>query len=313
MAEADPKLDALLLGPGTSLYYFSGLHWWLSERLLALIIFRNGEPLLVSPAFEEGRARESLQYPVEIRVWQEDQNPTELVVRSLADRGLKSGRIGIDEALPFTFYDHLKSAGPTYQFVSGDPVTIGCRAVKSESELALMRLACEATCDIYRAVFSSLRDGLSQHDIADWIDQGFAKMDLRGESLVLIGSSAALPHGSKAPQTLKDGSVLLIDGGCTVNGYNSDVSRTGVLGKPSHKVQQALQLRFAAHRMPPWMPRATGNFPVLWMMPLATSSLPPVLVPATSFLRTVWVTGSAWTAMSILIWCAQAPPFWRRA
>lgn len=238
MEELDPKFDAIILGPGTSLYYFTGIRWSLSERLLCLVLPRKGEPILISPAFEEGRMRESLRYPAEVRVWQEDESPSKLIASALADRKISSGRIGIEERLPFTFYDHIREAAPGCTLVSADAVTIGCRAVKSKHELELMRLACEATFDVYREVFGNLREGMSQGDIGKMISTGFGKMELRGDALVLIGASAALPHGSKMPQKLKEGDVVLIDGGCLVEGYESDVTRTGVFGKPTAKVQQ---------------------------------------------------------------------------
>jgi Xaa-Pro dipeptidase len=241
MAQSNPAFDAILAGPGTSLYYFTGIRWWLSERLLALIIPRTGQPVLISPAFEESRMRESLLYSAEVRAWQEDESPSQLIATSLADRGLRTGRIGIEERLPFTFYDHFRAAAPAYDLVSADPITIGCRAVKSAHELELMRLACEATCDVYRAVFAKLKEGMTQEQVSELVVAGYSKMHLRGDALVLFGPSAALPHGSKQPRTLKEGDVVLIDDGCTVEGYCSDVTRTGVLGKPSEKLQRAFE------------------------------------------------------------------------
>ena len=245
LSQLQPPLDAILIGPGTSLYYFTRVHWWPSERLLALVIPRTGEPLFACPAFEEARLRESLVAPSEIRVWQENENPSKTLASALADRGLRTGRIGIEERLPFTFFDHFRAAAPGYELVSADPVTIACRAVKSANELALMRLACEATCDVYRAVFASLQEGMTQDQLSDLVDAGYAKMRLRGEAMVLIGPSAALPHGSKELRTLKEGDVVLVDDGCEIDGYWSDVTRTGVFGKPSEKMQRA----FAAVRM----------------------------------------------------------------
>jgi len=242
LAEQNPKLDALFVTTGTSLYYFTGVHWWPSERLLGLLIPQKGEPLVVCPAFEEGRLREQLKFPAEVRVWQEDESPTKLAASTLADRGLRSGRIGVDESTMFTFYDHFRRDAPIFEFNSGDPVTIGCRGVKSPHELELMRLACEATCDVFRAVFSSLKEGMSQSDIGQLLEVGFGKMGLHGEALVLIGTSAALPHGSTKPQTLRDGDVVLIDGGCKVEGYSSDVSRTGIFGKASDKIQHGYEI-----------------------------------------------------------------------
>src|ERR1700741_3763657 len=242
MPQLDPKFDALLIGPGTSLYYFTGILWWLSERLLALVLPRTGQPLLISPAFEEARMRELMRYPLEVRVWQEDESPTKLIAASLADRGVRSGRAGLEEMVPFAFYDRFRAAAPAFECVSADPITIACRAVKSPHELELMRLACEATCDVYREAFLSLKEGVSEEELAHVITAGYAKMNLRGYALVLFGSSAALPHGSRQTQKLKEGDVVLIDGGCTVDGYESDVTRTGVLGKPSEKIQRVYEI-----------------------------------------------------------------------
>lgn len=241
MAQSKPSFDAILVGPGTTLYYFSSIRWWLSERLLALIIPRSGQPFLVCPAFEEARLRENLAYPIEIFPWQEDESPSKLLASTLAARGLRTGRIGIEEKLPFTFFDHFRAAAQFNDLLSADPVTIGCRAVKSEHELTLMRLACEATCSVYRIIFANLKEGMSGQEISDLVSAAYAKMRLRGDAMVPIGPSAALPHGSKEPRTLKEGDVVLMDDGCDVEGYGSDITRTGVLGKPTEKMQRAFE------------------------------------------------------------------------
>src|SRR5499427_11152118 len=157
MTELEPKYDALFVAPGTSLYYFTGIRWGMSERLLALVLPRTGDPIIVVPAFEEGRMREKLQFPAEVRIWQEDQSPTKIAAAALADRGIRTGRIGMDETSYFTFYDHFRSAASGVECVSGDPVTIACRGTKSAHELELMRLACDATFDVFRATFASLK------------------------------------------------------------------------------------------------------------------------------------------------------------
>jgi len=231
------KYDALFIAPGTSLYYFTGVHWWPSERLLGLVIPREGTPIMVVAGFEEARLREQLHIPMGIHAWQEDESPTKLAAQALTDRGIRSGVIGVEETAFFTFFDHFRKAAPGFEFTSADPVTIACRGRKSAHELELMRLACDATFDVYRAVFASLKEGMSQSDIASWVEEGFAKMNLHGDALVLIGASAALPHGSIKPQTLRSGDVVLIDGGTKVEGYESDVTRTVVFdGKPSDKL-----------------------------------------------------------------------------
>ena len=242
LAVQKPAMDALFVAPGTSLFYFTGVHWWPSERLLGLLIPQKGEPLVVCPAFEEVRFREQLCIPAEVRAWQEDESPTKLAASALADRGLRTGRIGVEEAAMFTFYDHLRQAAPGFEFTSADPVTIACRGVKSAHELELMRLACEATCDVYRAVFASLKEGMSQNDVSNLVEAGYTKMGLRGDALVLFGTAAALPHGTVKPQTLREGDVVLIDDGCKVEGYSSDVTRTAIFGKPSEKIQRTFEI-----------------------------------------------------------------------
>jgi Xaa-Pro dipeptidase len=236
------RYDALFLAPGSSLYYFTGIRWGLSERLLCLLLPRTGNPILVVPAFEEGRLREKLHFPFEVRAWQENESPTQLAATTLADRGIRTGRIGVEETVGFTFFDHLRQAAPAFEYVSADPVTIACRGPKSAHELELMRLACDATFDVFRAVFASLKEGMSQDDIAQLVEGGFARMGLPGGALVLLGASAALPHGSVKPQTLKEGDVVLIDGGCKVEGYESDVTRTSVFGKPSEKLSRVFEI-----------------------------------------------------------------------
>ena len=242
MTERTPKYGAVFIAPGTSLYYFTGIRWGMSERLLALVLPRTGEPIIVVPAFEEGRMREKLQFPAEVRAWQEDQSPTKIAAAALADRGIRTGRIGVEETAPFTFYDYLRAAAPGLECVSADPVTIACRGRKSPHELELMRLACEATFDVFRAVLASVKEGMSQEEIGKLVEGGFSKMGLHGGALVLLGASAALPHGTIKPQKLKEGEVVLIDGGCAVEGYQSDVTRTGVLVKPSEKVARVFEI-----------------------------------------------------------------------
>jgi Xaa-Pro dipeptidase len=242
MSKPGTKCDALFVGPGSSLYYYTGIRWGLSERLMGLVLPKKGQPIAIVPAFEEGRLREKLRFPADVRVWQEDESPTKIAAGALAERGIRSGRMAVEEAMPFTFFERMKAAAPAFEFVSADPVTSAGRATKSDKELEFMRLACEATCDVFRAVFASLKEGMSQEDIAKLVEAGFEKMQLRGGALVLLGASAALPHGTLQPQQLKDGEVVLIDGSCTVEGYQSDVTRTGVFGKPSEKVATAFEI-----------------------------------------------------------------------
>jgi Xaa-Pro dipeptidase len=242
MSDPKPPYAALFLAPGSGMYYFAGIRWGGGERLFGLTIPRKGEPFIVCPAFEEERARELLKWPIEVRVWQEDESPYALVVKGLADRGIRSGAVGVEEQTRFFFFDGLRKAGPGLQFVSGDPLTIGCRSRKTAHELELMSLANEATVDVLRAVFASMREGQTQREVAGLVSQGFQRMGLGGGGLVLFGEWAALPHGTTQPQRLAEGQVVLLDVGTSVEGYASDITRTGVLGKPSDKARRAFEV-----------------------------------------------------------------------
>jgi Xaa-Pro dipeptidase len=242
MTDAKPRFEALFVTPSTTLVYYTGIRWWPSERILALLIPRQGNPLLVSPAFEEGRLREQMRWPIEIRVWQEDESPYAIVEKWFAERGIRTGQIGIEETTRYAFFDGLRHPATSLDYISGDPITVGCRAQKSEHELELMRFACSATFDVYKATFASLREGMTQREVADLVVRGYAQMGLRGEASVFFGSSSALPHGSREEQILREGVGVMIDDGTTVEGYQSDVTRMGVLGKAPEKLQNAFEI-----------------------------------------------------------------------
>jgi len=242
MNDAKPRFEELFVTPGTTLLYYTGIYWWPSERLLALLVPRQGDPLIVCPAFEEGRLREQLRWPIEIRVWQEDESPYAISGKWFGERGVRTGKIAVEETTRYVFHDGLRSAATSLEYANGDPVTVGCRAQKSEHELELMRLACGATLDVYKATFASLREGMTQREVADLVARGYEQMGLRGDASVTFGSSSALPHGSREEQVLREGMGVMIDDGTTVEGYQSDVTRMGVLGKPPDKLQHAFEI-----------------------------------------------------------------------
>lgn len=242
MTDAKPRLEALYVTPSTTLVYYTGIQWWPSERILALVIPRQGDPLLVSPGFEEGRLREQMRWPMELRVWQEDENPYAIIEKWFGERGIRGGQIGVEESTRYVFFDGLRRAAGGLDYVSGDPITVGCRAQKSTHELELMRLACSATFDVYKATFASLREGMTQREVSDFVVRGYAQIGLRGEASVSFGPSSALPHGSREEQILREGIGVMIDDGTTVEGYQSDVTRMGVLGKPPAKLQHAFEI-----------------------------------------------------------------------
>lgn len=237
-------LDALVIAEGSSLLYFCGVHWWGSERLFAAVLPARGEPFYVCPAFEEGRAREQLAAGTDperadVRTWQEDESPYERLAQGLRERGVATGRVGLEENVRFVFADGIAAAAPQLKLVSGTPVTAGCRMIKSSHELALMRLASEVTLAAYEATYRSLRTGMNQHEISALSREAHRRLGFEGAAdLVLVGPASAFPHGSVEPQPLREGSIVLFDGGCDVEGYKSDISRTFVLGKPTARMQE---------------------------------------------------------------------------
>jgi Xaa-Pro dipeptidase len=244
---AEHKIDALLLTGGSSLVYFSNIRWGISERLFALVVPVKGQSFIVCPAFEEDRAREQFAHgpfsgSADVRTWQEHENPYERVAQGLRDRGIAAGRVGIEETVRFVFSDGLAAAAPALKVVSGTPVTAGCRAVKDAHEVELMRLASRVTLRAYEAAYRALREGMTQNDFEGLVASAHQRLGFNGSAGVQVGEYSALPHGSIAPQTIREGTILLIDGGCAVEGYQSDLSRTFVLGKASDKMKRVFEI-----------------------------------------------------------------------
>ncbi|MGA2100552.1 MAG: Xaa-Pro peptidase family protein [Candidatus Sulfotelmatobacter sp.] len=243
----DNALDAIVLMEGTSLRYFTGIRWWGGERLFALVLPAKGKPFYVCPAFEEGRAREQIKNGIDLqeadlRVWQEDENPYARVTQGLKDRGISGGKIGLEETIRFVFADGIAKAAATATIKSATPVTAGCRMVKSTHEVALMRLASQVTFAVYEAVYRSLREGMTQHDVETLIEKAYDRMGFPGEASVMVGEYTASPHGSTTPQAIREGTIIMIDDGCVVEGYQSDITRTFVLGKPTDKMKSVFDI-----------------------------------------------------------------------
>jgi len=235
---AQEGFDAVVVGGGSTLLYFTGLQWGVSERLLALVLPRDGELVFVVPAFERGRAEERIRVGGEVRAWQEDESPFVVIAGALRDRRASSGRIGIEETMPFDFSDGIGAALPAARLASAAPVTAGCRMVKDAHEIALMRRAGQITLHAHRAVFASLRAGMTQGEVARLSAEAHRRLGVTGGSLVLFGPDAAFPHGTSKPKALQAGDVVLIDGGGKLHGYASDITRTAVFGAPATERQR---------------------------------------------------------------------------
>jgi len=241
------KLDAIMLNGGTSLDYFTGMKWGLSERLLAVIIPVQGNAFLVTPKFEEERALEQarsgpLGAGTEVMAWEEDESPYKLVAQGLGARQIATGTLGIEETVRWQFSEGAAHALPQMALASALPVSAGCRMVKDAHEIALMRLAAHVTLTAYEAAWKSMREGMTQGEFAALVSRAHTKLGFDGAAGVQVGQYAALPHGSATPQVVREGSILLIDGGCRVEGYSSDISRTFVLGKPTQKMKDVFEI-----------------------------------------------------------------------
>ena len=239
---AENSLDAIVLMEGTSLRYFTGIRWWGGERLFAFVLPAKGSGFYVCPAFEEGRAREQIANApdggqADIRIWQEDESPYQRVTQGLSDRGIAGGKIGIEEEIRFVFSDGMRKSAPHSTMASATPVTAGCRMIKSAHEIALMRLASQVTLAVYQAVYEALHEGMTQRDVSNLIDAAYGKMGFPGDASVMVGEYTAFPHGSTTPQVIREGSIIMLDDGCVVEGYQSDITRTFVLGKASDKMK----------------------------------------------------------------------------
>jgi Xaa-Pro dipeptidase len=223
--------DALIVGAGASLRYFTGAVWNPSERLVAMLLPRSGLPVMICPRFEEGSLRAALKIDALQRLWEEHESPYALTAAALADLGCES--LAIDPALPFFAYDGLRLAAPTMPMINAAPVIDGCRMIKSPAELALMSQAKAMTLEVHRRAARILREGITTGEVRRFIDEAHRALGAdNGYTFcaVQFGEASAYPHGLPGEQRLRDGDLVLIDTGCQVQGYNSDITRTYVFG-----------------------------------------------------------------------------------
>jgi Xaa-Pro dipeptidase len=242
------KIDAIALCGGTSTLYFANAEIYGGERLWAVVIPVKGNPFIVCPAFEEGRAREILAggplgSGADIRVWQENENPFALLIKSLGDAGIRTGRLGIEESVEYFFADNLAKAGAHgIEAVSATPVTAGCRMIKTDHEVECLHIASHATLKVYEAVYHSLKEGMTGQEVQGLVGAAYDQVGFVGEASVNIGEYTAQPHGSRTPQTIREGTIIMLDDGCRVEGFTSDITRTFVLGKATGKMKTVFDI-----------------------------------------------------------------------
>jgi Xaa-Pro dipeptidase len=238
---SENKIEALILDAGTGLNYFTGISWGRSERTMVAIIPAKGEVKYVCPGFEEARLREQISIGKDVYAWQEDESPYHFISTAFKDAGIAFGNVAIEESVRFFIVNGIRKASPHLNYVSGDPVTIPCRIIKSPAEIKLMQKANDITLAAIMHGVGRLTEGMSQDELSSIIVM--AQNELGGNAdfaLCLFAKASAFPHGTKQPQQLKKGDIVLMDCGCLVEGYNSDITRTIVFGAEPTKRQQEI-------------------------------------------------------------------------
>lgn len=235
------NIRALILDSGTSLVYFTNIRWSASERTMVAIIPAKGEVKYVCPAFEADRFRELLTIGSDVKTWDEHESPYKVIVDILKGDGITGGNVGIEERLRFFIYDGIRKEAPGINFISGDPITVPCRMIKSAAEIALMQTANDITLAGIKTAFANLKEGMTNVELSSFIGEAQRKLGGRADGgLVNIAEASALPHGSIKPQQIKKGDIVLMDCGCTVQGYTSDITRTVVFGAAPTKRQREI-------------------------------------------------------------------------
>ena len=234
---AKEKLDAIFMEGTTTCFYFTGMRWGQSERTFGVVIPSKGELVYICPKFEDDRAKELINtaFGSELRCWEEHESPYQLILNIIKDRGVTHRRIGMEERVRFFIADGVRKVATGFEVVDATPVTAGCRMYKTNSEIALMQKANDVTIEAYKAAFATIVPGMSQSTFAANISNAFRKLGYTGGASVQVGKYSALPHGSITPQTIKEGDIVMVDGGTSCEGYASDITRTIVVGKPTQR------------------------------------------------------------------------------
>lgn len=237
--------DALLIGAGASLRYFAGVSWGATERLVALLLPRDGRPILIAPAFEQGSLEAELAIEAELRLWEEHESPSALVADAVG-----GGTLAVDPAMAFVMADRIRQAAPTASIVDASPIVDGCRSRKSETELALMRQAKRMTLEAQRRAALNLREGIKASEVKRFIDEAHRALGAAGSTFCIVqfGRSTAFPHGLPGDDVLHEGDMVLIDTGCAVQGYNSDITRSYVFGTPAAEQRRVWEVEREAQQ-----------------------------------------------------------------
>lgn len=240
-------VDALLVTAGTSLRYFAGVPWGASERLVALLVTASGDPRIVCPAFEEGSLDAVLKIPAGKRLWEEHEDPYALVAQAIAERGART--LALDPGAALFIHSGLRAHLDVAAITDASAIIDGCRICKSPAELALMQQACDMTLLVQRLAAGIAREGIGTDELVRFIDTAHRALGADNGStfcIVQYGHATSFPHGIPGVQHLREGELVLIDTGCTVQGYHSDITRTWIYGAPDADMQRIWQLEHDA-------------------------------------------------------------------
>lgn len=237
------KISCILIPPGTSLRYFTNVSWGLSERFFGFLLPLEGAPIFICPSFERGRLENQLRKSYEIWTWEEDENPFKLVYKFLKEKGIVTANFGIEATVRFSEVNGISKESPATKIVSADHVVNRCRAIKSNSEIELLRISNEITLNVLKEALRDLYPGMRAMEIGRKISQTFSKYGFSGGAMVLLGENSAYPHGGSVKDiALEDGTIILVDGGTSVEGYRSDITRTLVFGKATAKQKKVWEI-----------------------------------------------------------------------
>ncbi|TXD53284.1 MULTISPECIES: M24 family metallopeptidase [unclassified Polaribacter] len=234
----EQNVPAMYLNAGVNLFYFTGFQWNASERMVGAVLFSNGKLIYIAPEFEKGTIFDFMLIEGSVRGWEEHKSPHQLFITLLKENGVASGDVFIDEATPFFVFDGIRNCQDSYQFINAKPITAGCRMLKSDAEIAIMQHAMNITLEVQKATARILRVGISAKEVTDFINDAHIKYGATSGSyfcIVLFGVDSSFPHGVKSPKNLEEDEVVLIDTGCMLHNYISDITRTYVFGKANEE------------------------------------------------------------------------------
>ncbi|WP_070786755.1 M24 family metallopeptidase [Flavobacterium crassostreae] len=247
----EQNCKAMYINAGTNLYYFTGTKWNPSERMVGALLFEDESIEYIVPQFEDGTFKKFMQMPGNLNCWEEHESPYALLGTILKNKQITSGTIALDESAAYFLVDGTTKANPAYDFTNAQPITAGCRMQKSANEIAIIQQAKEITMVVQRAVAKILYPGMEVNTVVDFIHKAHIKAGVASGSyfcIVLFGDDSQYPHGVTTPQNLKENDIVLVDTGCRLEGYLSDITRTYVYGTPTEAHRKIWNLEKATQR-----------------------------------------------------------------